>query len=184
MSNITIIIKKIIGIAMEKNCPDLTIIPYHPKYKPKYKELNAEWLNKYFSIEPIDEKMLSDPEQEILNNNGYIFFALSGDKAIGTCTLMKLDTHTYELSKMCVTPYYQGQGIGEKLLDEVISFAIQRGAQTITLLTNTKLKSALYLYKKKGFKETKNPKNLKDKVFMRESTYMSLDLHHEEATKA
>ena len=162
---------------MKKNPSKIKIIHYNQKYKINYKELNTEWLNTYFSIEPIDEKILSNPEEEVLNNNGFIFFALLNEKAIGTFTLMKLDKNTFELSKMCVRPSYQGQGIGEKLLEEAINFAVKEGAITITLFTNNKLESAVNLYKKKGFKKVKNPRNQKNKTFKRESTYMSLVLN-------
>lgn len=160
-----------------KKCLQVTIIDYHPRYKSTYKELNIEWLNNYFSIEPFDEQILSDPEQEILANNGHIFFAIVDEQAIGTITLMKLDKGTYELSKMCVTPEYQGQGIGEQLLDKAISFASRRGAQTIMLLTNLNLKAAIQLYEKKGFKKTGKNNISNKKVFMRESIHMSLDLN-------
>lgn len=160
-----------------KKCLPVTIIDYHPRYRSTYKELNIEWLNTFFSIEPVDEQILSDPEKEILANNGHIFFAILDDKAIGTITLMKLDSGTYELSKMCVTSKYQGHGIGEQLLDTAISFASERGAKTITLLTNNNLKSAMGLYEKKGFKKTEHLKNQTKNVFLRESINMSLDLN-------
>lgn len=164
---------------MKNDHPDLTIIDYHPKYKSKYKELNEEWLNKYFSLETIDQKILTNPEGEILNKNGHIFFALSNDKTIGTCTLLKLNMNTYELSKMCVTSKYQGKGVGEKLLNKAISFALNKGAQRIRLLTNSKLKSAVHLYKKMGFREIEKPIDSENESFIRESTYMILDLTQE-----
>ena len=163
----------------EKN-DDIKIIPYHPKYRSSYKTLNTEWLNTYFSIEPADEQILSHPEQEILNNNGYIFFAVSNEKPIGTCTLMKHDDHTFELSKMCVSPRYQGLGIGEELLDKVITFAQEKGAHIITLQTNSVLTAAMNLYRKKGFKETTTIHPSSQKTFRRQSTHMILDLTSQE----
>jgi len=35
------------------------IIPFEPRYGPAFKRLNLEWLKKYFTVEPIDEAMLS-----------------------------------------------------------------------------------------------------------------------------
>ena len=70
----------------KKNQIPVEIVEYKPEYKTYYKDLNYEWLEKYFEIESTDEKILSDPEKEILEKNGLIFFALVEDKVIGTCT--------------------------------------------------------------------------------------------------
>ena len=55
---------------------NIDIVEYNSKYRLKYKYLNYEWLTKYFEVEPNDEKMLSNPEEEVLNKGGHIFFAL------------------------------------------------------------------------------------------------------------
>ena len=154
------------------------IVEYKPEYKIHYKDLNYEWLEKYFEIESIDEKILSDPEKEILEKNGFIFFALVDGKAIGTCTLMKHDQATYELSKMCVTEKYQGKGVGEKLIDKVISKASQLGVEKIFLCTNSRLTAAFTLYMKKGFTIIENPLTL-NSTYKRESIYMCLNLNDE-----
>jgi len=60
------------------------IVPYNKKYKEDFKRLNIEWLQKYFSVEPADEKMLSSPEKEIIRNGGEIFFALLENEVFGT----------------------------------------------------------------------------------------------------
>ncbi|VVB61997.1 Amino-acid acetyltransferase [uncultured archaeon] len=152
------------------------IIEYKPEYRIHYKNLNYEWLEKYFEIESIDEKILSNPEKEIIEKNGFIFFALLEDNVIGTCTLMKHDNAHYELSKMCVTEKYQGKGVGEKLIDTVISKASQLGVEKIVLSTNSKLIAAFSLYKKKGFQIIENPLALNSN-YKRESIHMCLNLN-------
>jgi hypothetical protein len=37
------------------------------------KTLNIEWLSKYFKIEPKDELVLSNPQEEIIDKGGMIF---------------------------------------------------------------------------------------------------------------
>ena len=37
----------------------------------KFMALNLEWLQMYFEVEPIDEKVLSNPKTEILDPGGY-----------------------------------------------------------------------------------------------------------------
>jgi len=153
------------------------IVEYKPEYKKNFKDLNYEWLNKYFEVESSDEKILSNPETEIIDKNGFIFFALCEDKVIGTCTLIRHDDANYELSKLCVTEKYQRKGIGEKLIDRAISKACQVGSEKIFLSTNRKLIAAYNLYKKKGFTIIKNPYAVSSN-YKRESIYMYLNLNH------
>lgn len=161
---------------LQKNQINFEIVEYKPEYKEKYKELNYEWLNKYFEIESFDEKILSNPEKEIIDKNGFIFFALCKDEVIGTCTLIKRDDKHFELSKMCVTEIYQRKGAGEKLINEAISKAYQLGIEKIFLSTNKGLTAALNLYRKKGFQIVSNPSF--NSTYERESIYMCFNLNH------
>lgn len=132
----------------------MEIIEYRSEYKEHIKELNFEWLEKYFSVEPSDIVQLSDPENEIINKGGFIYYASVDDKVVGTVTLMKVDNGIYELGKMAVTVKYQGKGIGNKLLAHCITKAKSISAETIILYSNTKLVPAIELYKKYGFVTT------------------------------
>ncbi|CAF4638170.1 unnamed protein product, partial [Rotaria sp. Silwood1] len=67
-------------------------------YKADFKNLNLEWLNHYFEVEPIDKKILNNPESEIINTGGMIFFALIDEKVVGTCAMIKIND-SFELSK-------------------------------------------------------------------------------------
>ena len=51
------------------------IIAYQPKYAAHFYKLNVEWLEKYFYVEPYDQKVLSNPQQYIIDSGGFIFFA-------------------------------------------------------------------------------------------------------------
>lgn len=129
------------------------IIPYSPHLREEIKILNLEWLKKYFKVEPKDEKMLSNPQGEIIDKGGMIFYAKYDNKIVGTVTLLKIDEATYELSKMAVTDKVQGLGIGNKLLEHCFEIAKQKGIKKLLLYSNRKLLPAIYLYKKFGFKE-------------------------------
>jgi DNA-binding MarR family transcriptional regulator/N-acetylglutamate synthase-like GNAT family acetyltransferase len=139
----------------EREIKEVRIVSYDAKYKADFKRLNEEWLKKYFSIEPEDEKMLSNPE-EIIGNGGEIFFALYNNEVAGTCAALKIDKRSYELAKMGVTEKYQGRQIGKKLALTVIGFAVAKNAKSIFLETSNKLTSALNLYKKLGFEQVPN----------------------------
>ena len=64
---------------MEKNkkrlLDSVEILRYSPRYKNDFMQLNYEWLNKYFRVEEEDKKILSNPEEVIINKGGEIFFA-------------------------------------------------------------------------------------------------------------
>ena len=81
----------------------LEIIDFSDETKDFIKVLNYEWLEKYFRIEPNDEKSLSNPKEEIINKGGFIFYAKLDEKIIGTVSLVKKSERTFELSKMAVT---------------------------------------------------------------------------------
>ena len=160
----------------KKDRVNFEIVEYKPEFKTKYKDLNYEWLKKYFEIESSDEKILSNPDKEIIEKNGFIFFALFKGEAIGTCTLIRHDDVNCELSKMCVTEQYQGKGAGEQLIDEAISKACQLGTEKIFLCTNRKLNAAFNLYRKKGFQVIRDPIPLHS-PYKRESIFMCLNVH-------
>ena len=56
--------------------PELRIAPFHPALRSHFHRLNAAWLRKFFTMEAIDERVLSNPEGEILAGGGAILFAL------------------------------------------------------------------------------------------------------------
>ncbi len=131
----------------------IKIIDYTPETKNYIKTLNVEWLEKYFYVEPIDFKVLDNPQTEIIDKGGMIFYATYHDEIVGTVSLMKIDETSYELTKMAVTPAFQGLGISNVLMEHCISVGKQLGAQKLILYSNTKLIPAIKLYRKYNFVE-------------------------------
>jgi ribosomal protein S18 acetylase RimI-like enzyme len=131
----------------------VVIIPFSNNLKEEIKTLNLEWLKKYFKVEAKDEQMLSDPQGEIIDKGGMIFFAQYNHKIVGTASLLKIDETTFELSKMAVSDGVQGLGIGQKLLGHCLEIAKQNGIKKLILYSNRKLLPAIYLYTKFGFQE-------------------------------
>lgn len=143
------------------------IVEYQPEYRESFKTLNTEWIEKYFRLEAEDEKILNNPEQEILNLGGIILFAKNksrSDKStelpdssgltsniLGTCALIPKSEKTFELSKMAVTSKAQGRQIGKRLLTASIEKARELKADYLILETNSKLTPAINLYRKLGF---------------------------------
>ena len=151
----------------------IEIISYKPEYANDFKELNIAWLNKYFWVEPHDEEVLGKPEKYILDPGGNIFFIKDGTKIIGTVALMKMEDRVFELTKMAVTPQYQGQQLGQKLMEHTIQYARDQGWKKLIIYSNRKLENAIYIYKKYGFEEIPIEKN---NPYTRGDIKMKLDL--------
>nr|WP_315147411.1 GNAT family N-acetyltransferase [uncultured Flavobacterium sp.] len=132
---------------------NIDIIPFSLSHKEAIKILNLEWLQKFFKVEPKDELVLSNPVEEIINKGGKIYYAQHLDEIVGTVSLLKIDTTTFELSKMAVTEKAQGLGIGRQLIEFCIEEAQKHGIQKLILYSNRQLKLALHLYESFGFKE-------------------------------
>lgn len=149
------------------------VIPFSTEYKEAIKILNLEWLQKYFKVEPKDEKTLSDPQGEIIDKGGMIFYAQYNNQIIGTVSLLKIDDNTFELSKMAVADGNQGLGIGKKLLGHSLNEAKEKGIQKLILYSNRKLLPAIHLYESFGFIEIP----LEEGVYERADIKMEKILH-------
>lgn len=133
---------------------DLDAVEVHgfdPRLVPYFESLNREWIEKYFVIEEADERVFRNPFKEIVEPGGQIFFVIVNGKPLGTCAVMRLDDHVYEIAKMAVSSEAQGRGHSNLLMKSAIEFAKQAGAEKLILLSNTRLKAAIVLYEKFGF---------------------------------
>lgn len=138
---------------MKNSTTKVEIIPFSIAHKEAIKTLNLEWLQKYFKVEPKDELVLSNPVEEIINKGGKIYYALYENEIVGTVSLLKMDTTTFELSKMAITEKVQGLGIGRQLIEFCIEEAKKLGIQKLILYSSRQLKPALHLYESFGFTE-------------------------------
>lgn len=135
------------------NKEQIDIINYDQQYNKDFAALNRAWLEKYFAVEPIDEEIFANPKEYIIDNGGYIFFAKLDNKIAGTFALMKTHEGVFELSKMAVAEEFQGKQIGNKMLEFCLEKAKELNAEKVILYSNTRLKPAIHLYEKYGFKE-------------------------------
>ncbi|CAM1344526.1 bifunctional helix-turn-helix transcriptional regulator/GNAT family N-acetyltransferase [Tenacibaculum amylolyticum] len=132
----------------------LEIIDFKNEYASKFYDLNIEWLQTYFYVEPYDEEVLSNPDKYIIDKGGYIFFAKLNNEIVGTVALMPFDEDGgFELTKMAVSPEHRGHKIGQKLMTKCIEFAKEHSFSKLLLYSNTKLENAIYIYRKYGFVE-------------------------------
>ena len=73
----------------------IEIIPFSLEYESEIKTLNIEWLENFFEVEESDKKMLSSPQEYIIDKGGKIFYAKYKNQIVGTVTLLKIDNFLY-----------------------------------------------------------------------------------------
>lgn len=138
----------------------IKIIPFKTEYSKDFYNLNIEWLQHYFEVEPYDEAVLSHPDTYIISKGGFIFLVKKDNNIIGTAALIPTATkNTFELTKMAISPKHRGLKIGQQLLDYCIQFSITKQWSPLILYSSRKLENAIYIYRKKGFIEIPVEKN-------------------------
>lgn len=150
---------------------NVEIVSYQPQYREAFRDLNVEWISKYFEMEEADYKALDNAESYILNKGGKILVALYDNEPVGVCALIKMNhpEYDFEMAKMAVSPKAQGKNIGYLLGKAIIDSAREMGAKKIYLESNTILKPAINLYYKLGF----------EKVFGLETPYKRCNIQME-----
>ncbi len=149
------------------------IVSFEPSMARLFRDLNLAWLEHYFYVEAKDKEILEKCESYIIEQGGYIFFALLNDQTAGCFSLMKIDEEVFELGKMAVDPHYQGKKIGQAMMEFAIEFAKKKKWQRIVLYSHTKLQPAIHVYRKFGFKEIELEAQ---SPYQRSNIKMALDL--------
>src|SRR5215831_1424977 len=93
---------------------ELTLTRFDKRYAKDFKDINLEWIEKYFTVEEHDLEQLSNPQEYIIDKGGEILFAVVDNKVAGVCALIKTGEAEFELAKMGVSPNFHGQQIGNK----------------------------------------------------------------------
>lgn len=153
----------------------VNIREFKPGDEACFRELNQEWITRYFRIEEKDEEALTDPQSGILASGGRIFLAHIDDQCVGCCALVRSGATEFEVAKMAVTAACRGSGIGRKLLHAVVEAARSAGARRLYLETNHVLAPAVRLYESIGFKHVP-PNRIVPSAYARADVYMEMTL--------
>ncbi len=113
-----------------------------------FRQLNLEWIEKYFTVEPHDLEQLGHPREHIIDPGGEILFGLIEGQVAGVCAIVKTGSAEFELAKMCIAPQFQGRGLGEAICRQAVATARGMGARRVWLASNRILKPALRVYEK------------------------------------
>ena len=126
--------------------PQIEIVDFEPKFGPAFREINLEWVEEMFEVEPADLEVLDQPQKHILDEGGSILLALLEGEALGTGALKCTAQGEYELTKMGVLKKARGLGLGAQLLDALVDRAVTLKAERLYLLTNFDCDAAIKLY--------------------------------------
>lgn len=136
-----------------ENAGDVEIVTFHESLAKDFADLNYEWIAKDYGIEERDREILDAPLEMIIEPGGQILFAIVNGRTVGTAALENLSEDGFELVKMAVPPEFRGKGIGDRLIEACIAYAVEEGKSRIALDSNTKQVAAINLYRKYGFRE-------------------------------
>ena len=129
----------------------ISIVDYLPEHQPWFDRFNRQWIEADFEMEPVDEYVLTNPQEAILDHGGAILMALYEGQPAGTVGLKKVKDDVFEFTKMAVGSNFRNKGIGEALSYASFVRAAALGAKEILLYSNTLNAPAIRLYERLGF---------------------------------
>ena len=130
----------------------IAILDYKPEHQPYFEKFNRAWIEEMFEMEPLDEWVVTHPDEAIIEPGGAILMAEYDGVVAGTVALRKLDEKTFEFTKMAVDNNFRRRGIAEELSYASFEKAKDLGATRVILYSNRKNAGAVRLYEKIGFK--------------------------------
>ena len=129
------------------------IVPYTDERAPYFDRFNRAWIEQYFSVEPFDDQVLTNPKKMIIDNGGEVWFAEHAGAIVGASALIVLEPGLFEFTKLGLDPNARGKGVARALLRHCIARALTHGHEKLRIFTNTKLAPANTLYRSEGFIE-------------------------------
>lgn len=131
----------------------MKIVPYDPKYKNDFVEMNKAWISEMFVLENEDIKEMENIEPSI-EKGGQIFFALDDkEQVMACCMIAPREDGDWEIMKFAARGMYTGTGAGSACLKACIDYAKEKHLEKIIIVSNRKCEHAVHLYRKFGFQE-------------------------------
>jgi putative acetyltransferase len=110
---------------------------------------------------------MDDIQQTYFENGGTFLVMAEGDRIIGTGAIRRLDETTCELKRVWLLFEFHGKGLGYRMIQELLSFAREKGYRRIRLETDREDQRRAYaLYKRLGFYEIPRYSDNEDDVAM------------------
>jgi GNAT superfamily N-acetyltransferase len=122
------------------------------------------------TFEPYVAKPLAD---FVLGGAGRLWVAERDDQIVGSIAVVEAGAGLGQLRWFLLIPQARGAGLGRRLLDEALAYAIERGMRRIFLWSFADLTDALRLYQHAGFKVTETKTHM---LWGAERTEVRMDL--------
>lgn len=142
---------------------EMQVIPFQEKYRQDFIDFNTDWILSNFGfLEEHDRETFNQIDKE-LKEGAMIFFAVKNGVALATCMAKPMENTTWEICKLGSNKKLPHKGAGSAVFEAAMQWALNHGAKRLFILSNSKLKPALHIYRKFGFEEIK----LKDYEYAR-----------------
>ena len=151
---------------------EIKIVDYRPEHQQYFEKFNRVWIEELFEMEPMDEWVLTNPDQAILKPGGAILMAEYDGVIAGTVGLRKVDEDTYEFTKMAVDKNFRRRGVAEAITYASFRKAKALGARKVILYSNKLNAGAIKLYEKIGFRHVE----VENTVYKRANVKMVIDI--------
>lgn len=134
----------------------MNVIPYKEKYKNYFIQFNTDWIKDNFEYLEEEDLHTFNHIEESLEKGAMIYFAIDNENVLATCMTKPLgDDGTWEICKLGSNKNLPHKGAGSAVFEAAMNWAILHGARKLFILSNSKLETALHIYKKYGFREIK-----------------------------
>lgn len=97
---------------------------------------------------------MDDVQKNYFENGGTFLVTVADGHIVGTGAIRHLEDGVCELKRMWLSFEYHGQGLGYRMMQELLTIARQKGYKAIRLLTDPVVQNdAVGFYKRIGFYE-------------------------------
>lgn len=133
----------------------MRVVPFEEKYRQAFIAFNTNWILSNFGFLEDHDRQAFEAIDEELAAGAMIFFAVEGDTPLAACMSRPMEGSTWELCKMGSHPTLPHPGAGSAVFQAAMNWALEHGAKRLFILSNSKLKAAIHIYEKFGFREIK-----------------------------
>ena len=133
----------------------MELVQFEERFRQAFIDFNTDWIVTNFGkLEPHDLETFEKIDEE-LRNGAMIFFAIENDIPLACCMSMPMEGDTWEICKLGSNKNMPHKGAGSLVFKAAMGWAQEHGAKRLFILSNSRLKPALHIYEKHGFKEIK-----------------------------
>lgn len=130
----------------------IELVTIREEHRPRFEALNRAWLEEHDLLEHSDVAQMRDPHAHFIAPGGAVFVALRAGEVVGTAAVVPYDSAgAWEIAKLAVDPVERGHGLGRRLVQRCITFAMEHGASRMVLVSNHQLVAAIRMYERMGF---------------------------------